>query len=68
MYCYLVWCISCFYMHMLYYRYAYSEVGQPTIVPKDNTVRLGMASAPSPIDKMKINSLYQCGRYQTQVN
>ncbi|KAG7275704.1 hypothetical protein CRUP_011331 [Coryphaenoides rupestris] len=35
--------------------------GQPTIIPKDNNinVRLGMASAPSHIDKMKINRLYK---------
>ncbi|CAL8321633.1 unnamed protein product [Merluccius merluccius] len=39
-------------------KYAYSEDGQPTIVPKKNNVRLGMASAPSLIDKMKINNLY----------
>ncbi|XP_056435625.1 hatching enzyme 1.2-like [Gadus chalcogrammus] len=41
-------------------RYAYSEVGQPTIMPKDPNVRLGMGSAPSHIDKMKINRLYKC--------
>ncbi|KAJ3591738.1 hypothetical protein NHX12_006870 [Muraenolepis orangiensis] len=43
-------------------QYAYSEDGQPTIVPKGNAnARLGLASAPSHIDKMKINSLYKCG-------
>ncbi|TNN84473.1 Zinc metalloproteinase nas-14 [Liparis tanakae] len=45
--------------------YAYSQDGQPTIVPKNNQnskdIRLGKASTLSHIDKMKINKLYKCG-------
>lgn len=46
-------------------RYAYSQDGQPTIIPKNNQnskdIRLGKASNLSHIDKMKINKLYKCG-------
>ncbi|XP_053733833.1 hatching enzyme 1.2 isoform X1 [Synchiropus splendidus] len=42
--------------------YAYSEDGEPTIVPKNNkNVKLGQATTLSPVDKMKINKLYNCG-------
>ncbi|KAM8857123.1 uncharacterized protein ACB058_008903 [Synchiropus picturatus] len=41
--------------------YAYSEDGEPTIVPKNNkNVKLGQATTLSPVDKMKINKLYNC--------
>lgn len=48
------------------FRYAYSQDGQPTIVPKNNkNIKLGQSSSLSRIDKLKINKLYNCGRYQT---
>ncbi|KAL6100716.1 uncharacterized protein ACO6RY_07798 [Pungitius sinensis] len=44
--------------------YAYSQDGEPTIIPKNsqnsNTIRLGQASILSHIDTMKINKLYKC--------
>ncbi|KAM4608571.1 hatching enzyme 1.2 [Polymixia lowei] len=41
--------------------YAYSEGGQPTIVPKNTRgIQLGQAATPSHIDKLKINRLYKC--------
>ncbi|XP_034042933.1 low choriolytic enzyme [Thalassophryne amazonica] len=43
-------------------KYAYSQDGQPTIVPKNaKEVKLGQAFGLSRIDKMKINKLYKCG-------
>uniref|UniRef100_A0A3B4ABQ3 Metalloendopeptidase n=1 Tax=Periophthalmus magnuspinnatus TaxID=409849 RepID=A0A3B4ABQ3_9GOBI len=42
--------------------YAYSQDGNPTIVPKSSqNVKIGQATTPSHIDKMKINRLYKCG-------
>ncbi|XP_032385997.1 low choriolytic enzyme [Etheostoma spectabile] len=45
--------------------YAYSQDGEPTIIPKNSqnskNIRLGQASTPSHIDQMKINKLYKCG-------
>ncbi|XP_069011356.1 hatching enzyme 1.2 [Embiotoca jacksoni] len=42
--------------------YAYSQGGQPTIIPKNSKdIKLGQASALSHIDKLKINKLYKCG-------
>ncbi|XP_030283304.1 high choriolytic enzyme 1 isoform X1 [Sparus aurata] len=42
--------------------YAYSQDGQPTIVPKNNkNIKLGQSSSLSRIDKLKINKLYNCG-------
>ncbi|XP_068602031.1 hatching enzyme 1.2 [Brachionichthys hirsutus] len=42
--------------------YAYSQDGEPTIVPKSSkSIKLGQASSLSHIDKLKINKLYQCG-------
>ena len=47
------------------FRYAYSQDGQPTIVPKNNkNIKLGQSSSLSRIDKLKINKLYNCGQYQ----
>ncbi|KAL0985678.1 hypothetical protein UPYG_G00160390 [Umbra pygmaea] len=41
--------------------YAYSEDGDPTIVPKRNkAVKMGQRSSLSALDKMKINKLYKC--------
>ncbi|XP_066544159.1 hatching enzyme 1.2 isoform X2 [Amia ocellicauda] len=43
-------------------KYAYSEDGDPTIVPKPNpNIQIGQRFGPSAIDKMKINKLYKCG-------
>lgn len=51
-------------MNML--RYAYSQDGEPTIIPKNSkNIKLGHSSDLSRIDKMKINRLYKCGWYQT---
>ncbi|KAM6985402.1 hatching enzyme 1.2 [Aplochiton taeniatus] len=42
--------------------YAYSEDGDPTVVPKrPRNIQLGQRSSPSHIDKLKINKLYNCG-------
>ncbi|KAM7380626.1 hypothetical protein PAMP_003907 [Pampus punctatissimus] len=41
--------------------YAYSQDGQPTIIPKNSKViKLGQASTLSHIDRLKINRLYKC--------
>lgn len=46
-------------------RFAYSQDGQPTLIPKNSKdIKLGQALTLSPIDRMKINKLYQCGWYQ----
>lgn len=45
-------------------RYAYSQDGEPTIIPKNtNDMKLGQTSTLSNIDKLKINRLYKCGQY-----
>ncbi|XP_076603048.1 hatching enzyme 1.2 [Chaetodon auriga] len=42
--------------------YAYSQDGEPTIVPKNSkNIRLGQTMFLSHIDKLKINKLYKCG-------
>ncbi|XP_056610091.1 hatching enzyme 1.2 [Triplophysa dalaica] len=42
-------------------KYAYSEDGGPTIIPKRNrNVKIGQRFGPSDLDKMKINKLYNC--------
>uniref|UniRef100_A0A8C4SRJ5 Metalloendopeptidase n=1 Tax=Erpetoichthys calabaricus TaxID=27687 RepID=A0A8C4SRJ5_ERPCA len=44
-------------------KYAYSEDGLPTILPKSNiNVQIGQRFGPSPTDKLKINKLYKCGK------
>lgn len=44
------------------HRYAYSQDGEPTIVPKTGRkVKLGQTTELSRIDRLKINKLYQCG-------
>uniref|UniRef100_A0A8C9VG77 Metalloendopeptidase n=1 Tax=Scleropages formosus TaxID=113540 RepID=A0A8C9VG77_SCLFO len=43
-------------------KYAYSEDGDPTILPKKNpNAQLGQRFGPSELDKFKINKLYKCG-------
>ncbi|KAM3607115.1 uncharacterized protein V6R79_001947 [Siganus canaliculatus] len=42
--------------------YAYSEDGNPTIIPKGSrAIKLGQISSLSRIDKLKVNKLYKCG-------
>uniref|UniRef100_A0A8C5HP36 Metalloendopeptidase n=1 Tax=Gouania willdenowi TaxID=441366 RepID=A0A8C5HP36_GOUWI len=44
-------------------KYAYSQDGEPTIVPKNNQrMKFGQTEHLSHIDKMKINKLYKCGK------
>lgn len=45
------------------YRYAFSEDGGPTIIPKpDPYIPIGQRDGPSHLDLHKINTLYDCGR------
>ncbi|KAM4609467.1 hatching enzyme 1.2 [Polymixia lowei] len=47
---------------MHYGRYAFSEDGGPTIIPKpDPYIPIGQRDGPSPLDLHKINILYNCG-------
>ncbi|XP_007570355.2 high choriolytic enzyme 1 isoform X2 [Poecilia latipinna] len=47
---------------MHYGRYAFSEDGGPTIIPKpDPYIPIGQRDGPSPLDLHKINVLYSCG-------
>ncbi|XP_055072463.1 high choriolytic enzyme 1 [Misgurnus anguillicaudatus] len=47
---------------MHYGRYAFSEDGGPTIIPKpDPYIPIGQRDGPSPLDIHKINVLYNCG-------
>uniref|UniRef100_A0A8C1KZV0 Metalloendopeptidase n=1 Tax=Cyprinus carpio TaxID=7962 RepID=A0A8C1KZV0_CYPCA len=49
---------------MHYGRYAFSEDGGPTIIPKpDPYIPMGQRDGPSLTDIHKINILYNCGRY-----
>lgn len=51
----------CF-MHFSF-RYAFSEDGGPTIIPKpDPYIPIGQRDGPSILDLHKINVLYNCGR------
>ncbi|KAJ8350471.1 hypothetical protein SKAU_G00256010 [Synaphobranchus kaupii] len=48
---------------MHYGRYAFSEDGDPTIVPKpDPFIPIGQRDGPSAVDIQKINALYSCSR------
>uniref|UniRef100_A0A672JKW2 Metalloendopeptidase n=1 Tax=Salarias fasciatus TaxID=181472 RepID=A0A672JKW2_SALFA len=43
-------------------KYAYSQDGEPTIIPKNSQkIKLGQSSSLSHLDKLKINKLYNCG-------
>uniref|UniRef100_A0A672T836 Metalloendopeptidase n=1 Tax=Sinocyclocheilus grahami TaxID=75366 RepID=A0A672T836_SINGR len=51
---------------MHYGRYAFSEDGGPTIIPKpDPYTPIGQRDGPSLTDIHKINILYNCGRYSS---
>lgn len=44
-------------------RYAFSEDGGPTIIPKpDPYILIGQRDGPSHLDLHKINTLYDCGK------
>lgn len=44
------------------HRYAFSEDGGPTIIPKpDPYIPIGQRDGPSHLDLHKINTLYDCG-------
>lgn len=46
------------------YRYAFSEDGGPTIIPRpDPYIPIGQRDGPSNLDLHKINVLYNCGRW-----
>lgn len=46
----------------LSFRYAFSEDGGPTIIPKpDPYIPIGQRDGPSALDLHKINVLYNCG-------
>uniref|UniRef100_A0A8C6Q5A6 Metalloendopeptidase n=1 Tax=Nothobranchius furzeri TaxID=105023 RepID=A0A8C6Q5A6_NOTFU len=48
---------------MHYGRYAFSEDGGPTIIPRpDPYIPIGQRDGPSALDLHKINTLYDCGR------
>ncbi|KAG2459604.1 HCE1 enzyme, partial [Polypterus senegalus] len=48
---------------MHYGKYAFSEDGAPTIIPKpDPNILIGQRDGPSTTDLMKINRLYDCGQ------
>ncbi|KAG9349280.1 hypothetical protein JZ751_027723 [Albula glossodonta] len=48
---------------MHYGRYAFSEDGDPTIIPKpDPFIPIGQRDGPSPTDIQKINALYNCSK------
>lgn len=45
------------------HRYAFSEDGGPTIIPKpDPYIPIGQRDGPSHLDLHKINTLYDCGK------
>lgn len=51
-------------MHPSFCRYAFSEDGGPTIIPKpDPYIPIGQRDGPSHLDLHKINTLYDCGRF-----
>ncbi|XP_036395890.1 high choriolytic enzyme 1-like [Megalops cyprinoides] len=53
---------------MHYGRYAFSEDGDPTIIPKpDPFIPIGQREGPSPTDIQKINVLYNCSKFNTSI-
>lgn len=51
------------YFMYLPFRYAFSEDGGPTIIPKpDPYIPIGQRDGPSLLDLHKINVLYNCGK------
>jgi len=52
-----------YFMNLLF-RYAFSEDGGPTIIPKpDPYIPIGQRDGPSALDLHKINVLYDCGKW-----
>lgn len=64
--CYAMFCwgLTTIYLMYVWCRYAFSEDGGPTIIPRpDPYIPIGQRDGPSALDLHKINVLYNCGRW-----
>lgn len=63
-YAMFLWGLTTIYLMYFWCRYAFSEDGGPTIIPKpDPYIPIGQRDGPSALDLHKINVLYNCGRW-----